>query len=172
MTVPSTGGPSTTIVASDEARLIDPTYARNGASITFVGGNELRSVPVAGIPAGQLGTLLVGGNHYYQLLEHPNWSPDGSLLTFQLSTSETFTSDIYAWNGTGNPVNLTGTQPEWPPMNPPTAPYEGGPTFLADGRIVFVQDGNIFLMAPQAGATKTLLADLPYAVRNVDARGA
>ena len=172
MTVAATGGTSTTVVSSDEVDLVDPTYTRNGASITFVGGNRIRSVPAAGVAAGELGTVLVGGTAWYQGLSYPNWSPDGSSLVFQLAQSETFTSDLYAWTGTGNPVNLTGTEMAWPPQEPPSAPYESGPTFLADGRLIFVQDGNVYLMAAQRGAQKVLLADLPYAVRDVDARGA
>lgn len=120
--------------------------------------------------AGELGTALVGGNFNYQLLSHPAWSPDGTTLTFQLSQSETFTSDLYA--GAGSPVNLTGTETAWPPLDPPTAPFEGGPTFLPDGRLLFVQDGNVYVMAAQRGAQRLLIADLPYAVRSVDARGA
>ena len=105
-------------------------------------------------------------------LSHPNWSPDGGTLVFQLSQSETFTSDLSAWNGSGRPVNLSGTEAAWPPLESPTAPCEAGPTWLPDGRLIFVQDGNVYLMVAQPGAQKVLLADLPYAVRNVDARGA
>ncbi|MDQ3897609.1 MAG: PKD domain-containing protein [Actinomycetota bacterium] len=172
LTVPATGGASTVVVSSDQVDLEDPTYTRTGASITFVGDNQIRSVPATGVAAGELGTVVVGGNRSYQSLSHPNWSPNGSTLVFQLAQGETFTSDLYAWTGSGNPVNLTGTEVAWPPLEPPTAPYEAGPTFLPDGRLVFVQDGNVYLMAAQPGAQKVLLADLPYAVRSVDARGA
>lgn len=134
-------------------------------------GNAIRSVPIAGVPAGELGTVLVGSNHWYQRPSHPNWSPDGTTLVFQRSGAETFTSDLCAWTGTGDPVNLTGTETAWPPENQPTAPHEAGPTFLANGRLIFVQDGNVFLMAAQPGAQRMLIADLPYSVRNVDARG-
>ena len=62
---------------------------------------------------------------------------------FQLSQSETFTSDLYAGTGSGDPVSLTGTGVAWPPQKP-----------------------------AQRSAEKVLLADLSHAVRNVDARGA
>jgi Tol biopolymer transport system component len=114
----------------------------------------------------------VGGNQWYQLLGHPAWSPDGTTLVFELAQSETFSSDLYAWNGAGGPVSLTGTETAWPPLESPTAPLESGPTFLPDGRVIFVQDGNVYLMAAQRGAARVLIADQPYAVRNVDARGA
>ncbi|MDQ4068016.1 MAG: PKD domain-containing protein [Actinomycetota bacterium] len=172
MSVPSTGGPSTTLAASDEVDFSDPVYTRNGANITFVAGSTLRSIPAAGVPAGQLGTVLFGGLAGYHNAADPAWSPDGSTLVFQLWERETSAADLYAWNGTGNPVNLTGTQTAWPLEESPDAPREAGPTFLPDGRIVFVQDGDIWMMAAEPGAQKVLLADLPFAVRDVDAKGA
>ncbi len=171
-TVPAAGGASTTVVTSDNTDLLDPVYTRNGTSITYVAGNDVYSAPVAGLPAGQLGTQLVGGLPWYQHIVHPQWSADGKTLLFQVAESETFTADVFAWNGTGDPVNLTGASVAWPLEEGTTAPYEGGPTWLADGRIIFVQDGNVYVMAAQRGAERTPLADLAYSVRNVDARGA
>jgi Tol biopolymer transport system component len=172
MTVPAAGGASTTLVASDEMNLFDPTYARNGASVTYVAGNDIMSVPVAGVPAGQLGTVLVGGLPGYKIPSYPTWSPDGTTLVFQLSMSEVNTSDLYAWTGTGDPINLTGTEVAWPPEESPDAPNELRPSWMPDGRIIFVQDGNVWAMAAQRGAAKTLLADFSWNVNYVDARGA
>jgi len=70
------------------------------------------------------------------------------------------------------PVNLTGTQSAWPLLEFPDAPREEGPTYLPDGRVIFVQDGNIWMQAAQPGAQKVLLADLAFSVRDLDARGA
>lgn len=172
MTVPATGGPSTTLVASDELSLHDPTYAPDAATVTYVAGNEIRSVPVAGVPFGELGTVLVGGMPYYKIPSYPAWSPDGSTLVFDLSQSEVNTSDLYAWTGTGDPVNLTGTEAAWPPQESPDAPLEIRPSWMPDGRLIFVQDGNVWAMPAQRGAAKVLLADFPWTVRHVDARGA
>ncbi|MGH9263846.1 MAG: hypothetical protein ACRD1D_04070 [Acidimicrobiales bacterium] len=172
MSVPSTGGASTTLVASDQVDFYDPVYARDGASITFVADSELRSIPAGGVPAGQLGTVLVGGLAGYHHPADPAWSPDGSTLVFQVWERETSAADLYAWSGSGTPVNLTGTQTAWPLLESPDAPREVGATFLVDGRLVFVQEGNLYLMAAQPGAQKVLLADLPYDVRDVDVRGA
>ena len=69
-------------------------------------------------------------------------------------------------------MNITGASNAWPLVDSPSAPREDGATYLADGRLVFVQDGNIWMMAAQRGAQKVLLADLPYSVRDVDAKGA
>ena len=172
MTVPASGGPSTTVVASDEVDLTDPTYARNGSSITYVAGSRIMSVHVAGVTTGQLGTVLVDGLADYRRLSYPVWSPDGSTLVFQLSQSEVNTSDLYAWNGTGDPVSLTGTDSQWPPQQTPDAPNEYRPSWLADGRVLFIQDGNVWAMPAQRGAAKVLLADFPWNIRHVDASGA
>jgi len=166
------GGAPTTVVTSDDTDLLDPVYTRNGTSITYVAGNDVYSAPVTGVPAGQLGAQLIGGLPWYQHIVHPQWSADGKTLVFQVAESETFTSDVFAWYGTGDPVNLTGASATWPPPDGTTAPYEAGPTWLADGRLIFVQDGNVYVMAAQRGAERSLLADLPYSVRNVDAGGA
>ncbi|MDP1804547.1 MAG: hypothetical protein Q8K72_05225 [Acidimicrobiales bacterium] len=69
-------------------------------------------------------------------------------------------------------THLTGTQTAWPLLESPDAPREEGPTYLPDGRVIFVQDGNIWMQAAQPGAQKVLLADLAVSVRDLDARGA
>jgi hypothetical protein len=172
MSVPSTGGASTTLASSTELNLSDPVYTRNGASITYVAGTDIRSIPAGGVPAGQLGTVLVGGLNGYHNPAELAWSPDGTTLTFQVWERETSAADLYSWNGSGTPVNLTGTQTAWPLLESPDAPREEGPTYLPDGRVIFVQDGNIWMQAAQPGAQKVLLADLPVSVRDLDARGA
>ena len=172
MSVPSTGGASTTLVASTELNLNDPVYTRNGANITYVAGTDIMSIPAAGVPAGQLGTVLVGGLYGYHNPADLAWSPDGSTLTFQVWERETGAADLYSWSGSGTPVNLTGTQTAWPLLESPDAPREDGPTYLPDGRVLFVQDGNVWMMPAQPGAQKVLLADPSYAVRDVDAKGA
>jgi hypothetical protein len=60
----------------------------------------------------------------------------------------------------------------WPPVNGLSLPYEDGPTWLPDGRVIYTQDGDVYIQAPQHGAARVLLADLPWKVRNVDAKGA
>ena len=172
MSVPSTGGASTTLVASTELNLNDPVYTRNGASITYVAGTDIRAIPAAGVPAGELGTVLVGGLNGYHNPAELAWSPDGSTLTFQVWERETSAADLYSWSGSGTPVNLTGTQTAWPLLESPDAPREEGPTYLPDGRVIFVQDGNIWMQAAQPGAQKVLLADMAVSVRDLDARGA
>ncbi len=172
MTVPSAGGQYTAIVASDELNLTDPVFTPNGASVVFVAESELRTIPATGVPAGSLGTVLVGGQDYYHHAINPQWSPDGTTLVFGIWESETFAADIYTWNGTGTPVNITGSSNAWPLVDSPSAPREDGATYLADGRVVFVQDGNIWMVPAQRGAEKVLLADMAYAVRDVDAKGA
>ena len=72
----------------------------------------------------------------------------------------------------GSTRHLTGSQTAWPLLESPAAPREDGPTYLPDGRVIFVQDGNIWMMAAQPGAQKVLLADLPFTIRDLDARGA
>ncbi len=124
------------------------------------------------MPAGELGTVLVGGLNGYHTPADLAWSPDGSTLTFQVWERETGASDLYSWNGTGTPVNLTGTQTAWPLTESPAAPREDGLTYLPDGRLLVVQDGNIWMMPAQPGAQKVLLADLASTVRDLDARGA
>ena len=162
------------MVASDRLDLSDPPFARNGAGITFVGGNGSGRCRLTGVPPGELGTVLVGGVPLVPAARaSPNWSPDGATLTFQLSHAEAF----HHATSTPGPVAATRSTSRVPrrpgrPSRCPTAPLELGPTFLADGRLIFVQDGNVYLMAAQRGAGRTLLADLPYAVRSVDARGA
>ena len=102
----------------------------------------------------------------------PAWSPDGSALAFGIGTRETNTVDLYLWSGSGDPVNLTGTDSEWPPSEMGQAPNELEQTWLPDGRLLFVEDGNVYAMAATPGAEKVLLADLPWAMGQVDARGA
>jgi dipeptidyl aminopeptidase/acylaminoacyl peptidase len=172
LSVPSSGGASSVLVASDELQLDEPVYSRNGATVTFVADTALRSIPATGVPAGELGAVLADPSAGHLYPANPAWSPDGSTLLFDLWEKEIYTSDLYAWNGSGNPVNLTGPSTAWPPTASPSAPTESHASFLADGRIVFVQDGNIWVMPAQRGAEKTLLADLPYPVRDLDARGA
>ncbi len=165
------GGSPTTVVASDTVDLRDPSYARDGASITYIADHDLMSAPTAGVPDGELGTVLVGGLHWYQDPVRPSWSPDGSLLVFEIGTRETNLTDLYLWSGSGDPVTLTGTDSEWPPSESGGAPNEVEPTWLPDGRVLFGQDGNIYAMAATPGAQKVLLADLPWDVRSIDARG-
>jgi hypothetical protein len=172
MSVPSTGGASTTLVASTELNLNDPVYTRNGANVTYVAGTDIRSIPAAGVAAGELGTVLVGGLNGYHTPADLAWSPDGSTLTFQVWERETGATDLYSWTGAGTPVNLTGTQTAWPLTESPDAPREDGLTYLPDGRLLVVQDGNIWMMAAQPAAQKVLLADLPTSVRDLDAKGA
>jgi Tol biopolymer transport system component len=172
LTVPSTGGVSTVVVSSDQTDLRDPTYARNGATITYVAGNSIYSVPVAGVPAEQFGTLLIAAPGSGQRPYHPTWSVDGTTLLFQLGEPETFAGDVYVWKGAGDPVNITSSVAVWPPADGLVLPYEDGPTWLPDGRVIFTQDGDVYLVAPQHGAPKVLLADLAWKVRNVDAAGA
>jgi Tol biopolymer transport system component len=171
LTVPAAGGTLTTLASSDTVNLEDPTFTRDGASVTFVVGNAIRSIPATGVRTGELGTVLVGPLPSGTRPAHPAWSPDGSRLVYQVWESETFLSDLFVWNGVAGsqPVNVTTTDPD--PTNL-TNPYESSPSWLPDGRIVFNQGGNVWAVPAQAGAAKVLLADLSYDVRNVDARGA
>jgi hypothetical protein len=170
LTVPATGGASTPIVTSDTAELLDPSYARNGATVTFVSGGTIRSVAVTGVPAGQLGTVLVGPLPSGSRPAHPAWSADGTRLVYQVWENETFLADLFVWNvGGSQAVNVTTTDSD--PTNL-TNPYESWPSWLPDGRIVFNEGGDVWAVPAQAGAAKVLLADLPYDVRNVDASGA
>jgi hypothetical protein len=170
LTVPSAGGEATVLVTSDDVDPTDPTYSPDGASIVYVAGNRLRSVPATGVPAGELGPVVLDGLGSWQHPAHPRWSADGTTLVFQVWEAESFTADLFAWTGSGDPVNLTGTE-AWPPLEGADAPAEAGPSWLPDGRVVFVQDGNVWAMAAQPGAEKVLLADLPSNVRSVDAAG-
>ncbi len=70
------------LVASDEVDLDEPVYTRNGASVTFVAGTSLRSIPATGVGSGELGTVLVDGSESYHNPSNPAWSPDGSTLLF------------------------------------------------------------------------------------------
>jgi hypothetical protein len=171
-TVPSTGGTPTTVASSDTTRFSDPTYSRNGASIAFVAGSDIRTIPATGVPAGQLGTVLIDGLGSGQDPIHPTWSADGTTLLFQVGERETFAGDVYVWKGAGDPVNITSDVTVWPPVNGLALPYEDGPTWLPDGRVIYTQDGDVYIQAAQHGAARVLLADLPWKVRNVDARGA
>jgi hypothetical protein len=166
--VPATGGAPVTLALIDGVQLRDPSWSRNGAEIVFIANRTIRTIPATGVPAGQLGTVLFGN----RIPGEPWWSPDGTTLAFQLTEPEAGISDLFTWPGSGNPVSLTGTATTWPPPEMLDAPNEEGPTWLADGRLVFTQDGNVYLMAAERGAEKVLLADLPYSVRSVDARGA
>jgi hypothetical protein len=122
------------------------------------------------VPAGQLGTVLVGPLPSGSRPAHPAWSADGTRLVYQVWENETFLADLFVWNvGGSQAVNVTTTDSD--PTNL-TNPYESWPSWLPDGRIVFNEGGDVWAVPAQAGAAKVLLADLPYDVRNVDASGA
>src|SRR5690606_15567712 len=138
-TIPATPGASPTVLLSTTAVDVhDPAWSADGTRNIYVGGSSIRSILASGVPAGELGEVLVGAGGTLSLLS-PIPSPVGSSLAFWMVERETTFSDIYLKVGAADPVNLTGPDSLWPPEELPAEPDESDIRWLNDDELLFVQ---------------------------------